>query len=204
MSRCDHDVFWTFWRPVVAGVGFIVLTSCAAPPVTMYRLGMPAPLQTVIPLAPQPVVIAIDRVSLPDDIDTEDIFVRHGSALQRSSTGRWASRLSLGATALLTELLAQSRPDALITDEPQTTTPSGRVVINVSRLDLSAGQNAEAGTAVLEADWKVIPGNPAAATLRDRTQITEIGPVGSDAAVVALTTSVLTRLAAAIDITRLR
>jgi uncharacterized lipoprotein YmbA len=204
MSRWDHEGVWSFWRAGVAGLAFMVLASCAAPPVTMYRLGMPAPLQTVIPLAPQPVVIAIDRVSLPDDLDTEDIFVRHGSVLQRSHTGRWASRLSLGATALLTEHLAQSRPDALVTDEPQTTTPSGRVIINVSRLDISAGQDAQAGTAVLEADWKIIPGNPAAATLRNRTQITAIGPVGSDAAVVALTTYVLTRLATAIDITRLR
>jgi uncharacterized lipoprotein YmbA len=44
-------------------------------------------------------VIAVARVTLPDDLDTQDILVRRGSVLESSHTARWASRLSLAVTA---------------------------------------------------------------------------------------------------------
>jgi uncharacterized lipoprotein YmbA len=204
MSRLSREMRWPLWQILAFGTMITTLVSCAAPQMTLYRLGMPALSEQSAPLAPVPVVIAIGRISVPDYLDTEDILVRHGSVVQRSDTGRWASRLSLGATALITERLAQSRPDALVTDDPQTTTATDRVIVDVSRLDLSMDRNAPGGAATLEADWIIVPVDPTARTRRDRTQITVDGPVDNDAAVVALTTAALTRLAAAIDITRLR
>jgi uncharacterized lipoprotein YmbA len=149
-------------------------------------------------------VIAVARVVLPDDLDTQDIVVNRGNVLHSSYTGRWASRLSLGATELVTGCLGQSRPDALVTDQPQTTAPSYRILINISSFDLALAGGTIEGSAMLEADWQIIPRNPAVPPSRGRTRIDIDGPLGTDRDVVALTTTVLTRLAAAIDVANLR
>ena len=124
--------------PVQAFLAVIALGSCAAPPVILYTLGQPAITGPEIPLRGKATVIEVARVTLPDYLDTQDILIRRGSALESSHRGRWASRLSLGVTDLLTAKLAQSRPDALVTDQPQTGIPSARLLINVSRLDTAA------------------------------------------------------------------
>ena len=102
----------------------LLLASCATPPLTLYTLGAPPIAADTAPLGRRPVVIAVARVTVPDELDTEDIVVRDGSTLRRSTRGRWASRLSLGITDRLTERLAERRPDALVTDRPLTDTPS--------------------------------------------------------------------------------
>ncbi len=43
-------------------------------------------------------------------------------------------------------------PDALVTDQPQTEAPSYRILINISRLDVTSD-----GVATLEADWQIVP-----------------------------------------------
>ena len=147
------------------------------------------------------IAIAIARVTLPDHLDTRDILVRHGAVLESSSTGRWAGRLSLGITKLATGRLGLSRPDALVTDQPQTTAPSYRLLVNVSRLDLAAEGGTTQGTATLEADWQIIPRDPAIPASRDRTRMDVVGPMATDSDVVALTTAILNRLATTIDLT---
>ena len=147
--------------------------------------------------ASRPVVIAVARVTLPDELDTEDIVVRDGSTLRRSVRGRWASRLSLGITDRLTERLAERRPDALVTDRPLTDTPSFRVLVNIGRLDVTT-----AGVATLDADWMIVPRDAAARTVRDRGHFTATGPVATDQDVVKLLGAVLDQLAGAINIAR--
>jgi len=49
-----------------------------------------------------------------------------------------------------------------------------------------------------------VPRDAAGPTLRSRTSLNAAGPVGSDQDVVALETTLLSRLADAIDITRLK
>jgi uncharacterized lipoprotein YmbA len=176
-----------------------LLTSCAAPSLALYTLGAPAVTSDTGPLGGRATVIEIARVTLPDYLDTQDILVRNGNTLERSHQGRWASRLSLGITDLLTARLAQRRPDALVTDQPQTQAPSYRILINISRLDVTVG-----GVATLEADWLIVPRDPAMPTRRNRAQFSATGPVATDQDVVALEEGVLDRLANAIDVTRLR
>jgi uncharacterized lipoprotein YmbA len=174
----------------------VLLTSCAAPPLNLYTLATPAALGAQ-PLGQKPVVIAVARVSVPDELDTQDIVMRDGSLLRRSSLGRWASRLSLGITDRLTERLAERRPDALVTDRPLTETPSYRVLVNIVRLDVTTS-----GIATLDADWLVVPRDTAAATQRDRGHFSATGPVATDQDVVTLTEAVLDQLSAAIVIKR--
>jgi len=138
-------------------------------------------------------VIAVARVTIPDELDTEDIVVRDGSTLQRSHLGRWASRLSLGITDRLTARLAERQRNALVTDRPLTETPSYRVLVNIARLDVSAG-----GVVALDADWQILPSDPAMPTVRDRGHFEASGPVATDQNVVTLVGGVLDRLAAGI------
>jgi uncharacterized lipoprotein YmbA len=178
-------------------VAALLLSGCGSPPLTLYTLGAPAAASDAVPLGSKPVVIAVARVTVPDELDTEDIVVRDGSTLRRSRLGRWASRLSLGITDRLTERLAERRPDALVTDRPLTDTPSYRVLVNIARLEVTA-----AGTATLDADWMIVPRNPGVPTLRDRGHFSVTGPVATDQDVVTLVGVLLDRLASAIDISR--
>ncbi len=181
--------------PVLWVTAALLLASCGSAPLTLYTLGAPSGAVDSEPLGSKPTVIAVARVSVPDELDNEDIVVRDGSTLRRSHLGRWASRLSLGITDRLTERLAARRPDALVTDRPLTDTPAYRVLINIGRLDVSA-----AGVATLDADWMIVPRDTARPTLRDRGHFSVTGPVATDQDVVTLVGKLVDRLAGAIDI----
>ena len=99
--------------------------------------------------------------------------------MHRSHPGRWASRLSLGITDRLTDRLGARWPDALVTDQPQTEAATCRLLINISRLDVNA-----AGIAELDANWTIVPRDPAQPVLRDRVRLGAEGPVATDQDVV--------------------
>jgi uncharacterized protein len=173
----------------------LLLGSCAAPPLTLYTLGTPATASNAAPLGKTPIVVAVARVTVPDELDTEDIVVRDGSTLRRSRLGRWSNRLSLAITDRLTERLAARYPGALVTDRPLAETPSDRVLVNIGRLDVTAS-----GGVTLDADWLVVPRDAARPTRRDRAHFSATGPVATDQDVVTLVGFVLDQLAGAIGI----
>ena len=177
----------------------LLFSGCAAPHLTLYTLGTPAVAPATVSLGRNPVVIAVARVTVPDELDTEDIVVRDGSTLRRSALGRWASRLSMGITDRVTERLAVKRPDALVTDRPLTETPAFRVLVNIGRLDVTTG-----GDATLDADWLIVPREAAVKTVRDRGHFVVTGPVETDQDVVTLVGRALDRLADAIALPRAR
>ncbi len=170
-----------------------LLAGCAAPPLTLYTLGGPAIASGAGAPAPAARVIEIPRVTLPDYLDSEDILVRRGSVLQRSTQGRWATRLSMGVTGLITARLAARDPAVLVTSQPQLEAPAARVWINISRLDVTSD-----GVATLEADWAAVPRGAAIPAHRERARFTATGPAATDQDVVALEEAVLTQLADAI------
>ncbi len=176
-------------------VCLLLLGACAAPPLTLYTLGAPESKPDAPALGKAPMVIAIARVTIPDELDTEDIVVRDGSTLRRSTHGRWGSRLSLGITDRLTERLGQRYRNAVVTARPLLETPSERVLVNIGRLDVAAS-----GTLTMDADWVVVPRETGRPTRRDRAQITVSGPVATDQDVVTLIGAAVDRLAAAINI----
>ncbi len=173
--------------------------SCASPPLSLYTLEPPAPPFGTTPLPRRAAVIEIRRVVVPDYLDSQDILVRNGNTLQRSTHGRWASRLSLGVTRYLTGILATQRPDALVTDQPQVETPNDRIFITISTLDVTS-----AGVATLEADWTIVPTSSTQPARRGRVRFAATGPVATDQDVAELMQSLLTRLAEAINIVSLR
>lgn len=188
-------------HPRIATVILSVLltTSCASPPLSIYTLQpSDAPVQRASFSGRTP-TIEIRRVVIPDYLDSQDILVRNGNTLQRSSHGRWASRLSIEVTRYLTGILAARRPNALVTDQSPIATPNERIFITISDLDVTS-----AGVATLDANWTTVPENPRQPIRRQRARFTATGPVSTDQDVVVLTQAVLTRLADAIDIAHLR
>ncbi|MGH8254676.1 MAG: PqiC family protein [Steroidobacteraceae bacterium] len=171
----------------------LAVTACAGRPLKLYTLNDPAALGSPGRLQPGAPVIEVDRLNLPDYVDTLDIVLRHGSVLERSDGARWASRLSILATNLLTAQLATRAPRALVTDQWRGTAPDYRVMVQVTRLDVTT-----AGAASLDAHWQIVPRDPRLQPLRDRTQIRLTGPVATDQQVVALETKLFERLAEAI------
>lgn len=143
--------------------------------------------------------LEVTRLALPDYLDTRDILVRTGQVVVPSHEGHWASRLSLGATDLVTDTLALRLPDLLVTDEPPALTPTYRIIINVSRLEVTSQ-----GFAVLEADWLIRTVDPNTLLERSRGRFEASGPVAHDGEVVALEQDVLKQLGAAIDVSTLR
>ena len=176
-------------------LGCGLLAACAAPPLTLYTLGTPPTAADTVPLERTPMVIALARVSIQDDLDTADIIVRDGATLRRSHQGRWASRLSLGITDRLTQRLAARYPRALVTDRPLSETPADRILINIGRLDVTTS-----GNATLDADWLIVPRNATSPTVRNRVSFSTTGPVATDQDVVTLIGTLLDKLADAIEV----
>ena len=179
-------------------VGFgaaAMLAGCAGPPLALYTLSLPAPTGPEAPLSGKPFVIAVSRILLPTDVDGTDLILRDGPTLRRSLTGRWASRLSVGMTNRLTERLAARYPQALVTSSPLTDTPAATVRVNVTRLDIGTD-----GSAILYAEWVVVPANPRLPVHQQRARIALQGAVGTDPDIVALTGALVDRLAMDIDV----
>jgi len=184
----------TFWIGFAVMIDGLSLVGCAGPALLLYTLA--GPEDGVAPaLGARPTVILVERVTLPDELDSEDILVRDGSVFRRSAKGRWASRLSLQITGLLTRQLAARRPDALVTQQALAGEPSYRLRVTISQLDVRAD-----GSAELAADWAIIPGNPSLPVMMDRATVSLRGSVATDADVVALDQAVIGRLAQAIDL----
>jgi uncharacterized lipoprotein YmbA len=177
----------------------LVLVACASPPLKLYTLAAAPQDPGPPPARPSGPVIVVDRVSLPAHLDTQDLIVRRGDVLERSPTGRWASRLSVGATDFMTDLLAMRRPDALVTDATPAGEPDYEIRIHVGTFDVTS-----AGAAVVAADWQIIPRAAHGMIVRDQIRFTMHGSVENDQSVAQFQTRLFERLAAAIEVSGLR
>lgn len=182
-------------RGALAMVVALALAACAGPPLRLYTLSDPAAMASSGKLRPGAPVIEVDRLVLPDYLDTQDILVRRGNVLQRSDEARWAGRLSLLATSLLSARLATRAPGALVTDQWKGTAPDYRITVHVARLDITS-----TGRASLDAWWQILPRDHALPVVRNRTRIRITGPVATDRGVVDLETELFERLAGSIQL----
>ncbi|MCW4591475.1 PqiC family protein [Gluconacetobacter entanii] len=173
-----------------------LLAACSSAPVKFYTLGASAiatgattPSGSVSAVTDTTPVIQVEQARIPDYLDGQDILVRDGHEIERSSLGRWASRLSVGATDLVTARLAQKWPDRFVTDQPQPIPASWRLAINISRLDVSRN-----GAAALNADWAIIPQDLRQPIARNRTHIEVAGGTATNNHVAEITESLLDQL----------
>lgn len=182
---------WTVW----AALGALLLSGCASPPLRLYTLGATPVSEDARPLPRGAPLIEVDRLILPDDLDSEDILLREGNVVERSATGRWVSRLSLLATDLVTARLAMRDPDGLVTDQWSVEAPDYRVMIQIARLDVTNG-----GLAMMDANWQILPRDPERRAIRGRAEMRLSGPTATDRDIVRLETALFERLADAIDV----
>jgi uncharacterized lipoprotein YmbA len=184
---------------LIGGLVVCVASGCAGPPLTLYTLVDSSTQNPAAPLASQPLIVTLSRATIPDSLDSTDLVLRDGAILRRSPTGRWASRLSIAITDLLTAQLAARLPDALVTDQPQAAAVSTRLMIDISQFDITSD-----GHAVLTASWTIIPADTVRPVQHGRAQVTAQGATATDQDVVTLAQTLTRRLAAAIDVTALR
>jgi hypothetical protein len=177
-----------------------ILAGCSSTPVPRtYVLSTPAdPTAGVHNESGQPVV-EIPTVSMPDYLDTPDIFSRDGrNELKSSATGRWGERLSLGVTHALEVALGRRLPGFLVTHTP---VPSGQaarsVLVDVDGFDVQPD-----GRCVLTAHWTTTGSDAQATSITERgTFVTMVAATpGSkdplpDAAVVAAMAASVDQLA---------
>jgi uncharacterized lipoprotein YmbA len=171
----------------------LLLAGCAGPALTLYTLAPEAAPRDQPPLGGSLRVIAVARVAVPAELDSDDLLVRSGAVLHRSGSGRWASSLSNEMTERLAADLAARDPAALVTTAPQEQTPAYRIVVTLNRFDVSAE-----GRVAVAADWTIVPGNAGEAVRRGWTGFAVMGPVATDLEVVTLQGRAVDRLAGAI------
>jgi uncharacterized lipoprotein YmbA len=173
----------------------LFLAGCAAPPLKLYTLNAPQLIEDARPLPRRAEVIQVDRLILPNDVDSEDILISDGNTVARSPTGRWVSPLSMLATDLVTSRLASSHPDAMVTDEGSPESADYQLMIHVARLDVT-----RKGLAVMNANWEISSSKSDRHPTRGRIQIRLGGPIATDREVVRLEKSLFVRLAEAIKL----
>lgn len=163
----------------------VAACSLSGPPPAEYVLGaMPAATGTTVPQTGLPVV-EVNRVELPDYLDTTDILDRRGNQLVPSPTGRWGERLSVGMTRALIASLAARLPRLLVT-----ATPLGRPTRQIL-VDVAAFESRPDHQVVLVARWNIVDGASRQVLTAEQTSLIEaIGGKGDDAIVAAMSRAV--------------
>ena len=165
-----------------------VLGGCGErPPMRLYVLGdsswRPGAMRSETGLA----IIELRPVSIPDYLDTTDMFRWvGGNEVVPSPTGRWGERLSLGLTDALASALARRLPDRVIA----TTSPVSqgrRVFVHMDTIHMDAS-----GLCRVVASWR-ITGEPG--ERRGSGNFAETATGLDDAAMAAVLTRVVGQLA---------
>ena len=131
-------------------------------------------MQTALP------VVQVERVQLPDYLDTRDILTRRDHQIVPSETGRWAERLSVGATRVLATSLGAHLKGVVVTSAQPVDPPMLRVVIDVTAFGSTAD-----GQVVLAARWTVTDGTGQRSLAAEQASFTEPVSGAPDGAVVA-------------------
>jgi uncharacterized protein len=120
-------------------------------------------------------VIHLQRVLIPDYLDTNDILLRVGAhEIHESATGRFGERLSLGVThALRSDLASRLPQDTIVLAQP-TDSPARQILVNVDAFDVWP-----TGRCVLVADWTILDTDRRKLLYADRGTFTT-APAGVD------------------------
>jgi uncharacterized lipoprotein YmbA len=168
-----------------------VVCACAGPPKREYVLGAGAApatasvVQTALPL------IQVERVQVPDYLDTRDILTRDAGQVVASQSGRWAERLSVGVARALTASLATRLSRAVVTSGQPIEPPTLRVLVDVLALEATAD-----GKVVLSARWTITDRTGERSLAAEQANFTQpVAPSGGDGAIVAAMSIALDHLA---------
>ena len=173
----------------------VVLSGCAGPPKQEYVLGAAtAPKAASVVQSGLPVV-QIERVLLPDYLDTRDIVTRRDGRVVPSESARWAERLSVGLTRSLATSLATQLTGVVVTSAQPVDPPVLRVLVDVIAFELTGDRQV-----ILAARWTIIDGTGRKSLAAEQATWTEpVAAVGGDSAVVAAMSLALEKLATRIS-----
>ncbi|CAA7617957.1 conserved hypothetical protein [Candidatus Terasakiella magnetica] len=131
--------------------------------------------------------IELRPVSIPDYLDTTDMFRRvGGNEVVPSPTGRWGERLSLGLTDALASALTRRLPDRVIATSPSARS-GRRVFVHLDAIDMDT-----TGLCRVVASWRV---TGAVEVRAGRAILAETASALDDAAMAAVLTRVVGQLA---------
>ncbi len=171
-----------------------LLAGCASHPSrNIYVLNSAADSATSMGGDATAPVLQLERVLVPEYLDTTDILLRVGQhELQASSTGRWGERLSTGVSHALRTDLADRLPRDRVLLGRSADRSARRILVTVDSFDVWTD-----GHCVLRASWSVEAANRAEARYGHGTFTAPVagGATGSDAAVVSSMANVVSQLA---------
>jgi uncharacterized lipoprotein YmbA len=138
-------------------------------------------------------VMQLQRVLIPDYLDTTDILLRVGAhEIHESATGRFGERLSLGVTHALRSDLASRLPLYTIVLAQPADRPARQILVNVDAFDVWP-----TGRCVLVADWTILDADRKALLAADRGTftVTAAGVHPGDGAIVTAMADAVRQLA---------
>ncbi len=125
---------------------------------TLYVLRAPGDGAAGVPASPTGPRLQLQRVIVPDYLDTTDLLERDGlHAVRSSPSGRWAERLSGAIADAITAELTRQLPDTLIESGGATDVSAAHLVLTVSVFDVWSD-----GRCRLVASWRIRSTNPVA------------------------------------------
>lgn len=172
------------------------LGGCSAPPLQYYTFNENMINQStnrMMQYSETSPTVIVTPITVPDYLDTTDIVTRNNTTLHHSINGRMSSVLSVAVTDYVTHLLSEKNPTLFITNQRQVGMPTSQILINISRLDVQDLGN-QNGSAVLEANWSVIPKNEHQPINKQKGTFFASGSVASDNDVIKLEQALLTQL----------
>jgi uncharacterized lipoprotein YmbA len=185
----------SFMLSFVMLIGLAGCGGLGGAPVKLYVLGDAAvPIAATAAVVGRP-ALELKTVQMPDYLDNQDILIR-GAANEvvASPTGRWAERLSIGATRALAADLAARLPAYVILSAP----PAFGSAPEQIHVDLDAFDARADGRVYLSARWSVTaPGGDVMAAAN--VALVEPTQGQADAAIAAAMSRILSRLADAIS-----
>jgi uncharacterized protein len=187
-------------RPLVLIVLNSVVAACISSPApATYVLSHAVDFSLESGSAAGGPVVQLQRVLVPDYLDTTDILERVGQyELKSSSTGRWGERLSLGITHALASDLAARLPLNRVTLSHPAEKSVRQILVNVDRFDVWGD-----GHCVLTASWSILESHGGAVLTEGRGNFVT-APVRtgnpSDGAAVAGMADAVSRLADSITL----
>lgn len=165
----------------------------------LYVLGNPAPATSGTASELGHPVLQVERVRLPDYLDTTDIVTRQpdGRIVARP-TARWGERLSVGVTRAVAGGLAARLPLLVVTATTPLEPPRWQLLIDIDSFEAEAG-----GQVVLTGRWTMLSGSPGEQQREEKISLAVSGGQGSDPQVVAamnqLVNQLVERIAPAFD-----
>jgi uncharacterized lipoprotein YmbA len=144
------------------------------------------------PVAERP-VMQLQRVLIPDYLDTTDILLRVGAhEIHESATGRFGERLSLGVTRALRSDLDSRLPLYTIALAQSGDRSARQILVNVEAFDVWP-----TGRCVLVADWIILEAHHRASLSSDHGIFTSaaVGNNAGDSAIVTAMADAVQQLA---------